>query len=174
MDTLGLHQYHLYQAARIVKQEGACSALALRPPTSLYPGRCEYPCQYPTQSPFRCPPQHSISLKPCYFEWLESLFIPVAPCGSSKPCGGCHKGVAVKMHIPHLVAHGTPRRAHRHLEQSGDGPVFPNTDHRKSSFLQGFIRILPMTEVIGRTRVFHCFCTCLFVSWYLPIQNSTA
>ena len=69
-------------------------------------------------------------------------------------------GVAVEMHIPHLVAHGTLRRAHRHLEQSGDGPVSPNTDHRESSFLQGFIRILAVTEVTARTLVFHCFCTC--------------
>ena len=37
----------------------------------------------------------------------------------------------MEMRVPHLVAHGTPRRAHRHLEQSGNGPVSINTDHRK-------------------------------------------
>ena len=84
----------------------------------------------------------------------------MAPSGSSQPPGGCHKGVAVKMRVPplgSLVVGGAQWRAHRHLEQSEHGPVSYNGDHRKCSFLQGFIWVLAMPQGMARPLVFQWF-----------------
>ena len=62
----------------------------------------------------------------------------------SQPHGGRHKGAAVEMCVSPL---GSRRRPVANTAAPGadeNGTPFPDTDHRKRSFSQGFIRVLLM------------------------------
>ena len=93
--------------------------------------------------------RYAISRNVWYSQCLVQWFILMAPSGSSKPPGGCHKGVTVEMRVPHL-AHGTLWRAHPHPEQSEHGSVSGYMDHWKCSCLQCSIRCFVMPQ--GNTK----------------------
>ena len=70
---------------------------------------------------------------------------------------GATRALLWKCVLPHLVAGGALWRAHRHLEQSAHGPVSGNTDHRKCSFLQGFIRVLAVPFGTAKMLIYQWF-----------------
>ena len=79
----------------------------------------------------------------------------------SQPRAGRPKGVAVEMCVPPL---GSRRRPVANAAAPGadeNGTTFPDTDHRKCSFLQGFIRILVLQPAARESSFCQGFCMVL-------------
>ena len=79
----------------------------------------------------------------------------------SQPHGGRHKGAAVEMCVSPL---GSRRRPVTNAAAPGadeNGTPFPDTDHRKCSFSQGFIRVLNVQPAHSESLFCQWFCMVL-------------
>ena len=88
------------------------------------------------------------------FSMILPQISPYGPVSLLNLAQGATRALQWKCAFPHLVAGSALWRMQRHLGQMRMGPLDISRTPRNVHFLQGFIRILMMSEDIIRTLVF--------------------